>query len=69
MPGGLVMASLVQLNLRVDPAKPENANLHNPEREEARPFVVGKRTNLMINKFAHKAAKEFGRTGPGIFSK
>jgi hypothetical protein len=63
------MASLLQLNLQSDSAKTENANLHRPEREEVRPLVIGKRLNLMINKAAHKAAREFGRNSRGIFSK
>ena len=63
------MASLLQLNLQSDSAKTENANLHKPECEEVRPLVVGKRLNRMINKAAHKAAREFGRKSPGIFSK
>lgn len=61
------MASLLQLNLHS--AKTENANLHKPECEEVRPLVVGKRLNRMINKAAHKAAREFGRNSSGVFSK
>ena len=63
------MKSLLQLNLKSDGEKVETANLPKRENEEPRPLIPSKRLNRMINRAAHKAASEYGRSGGGIFSK
>ena len=63
------MKPLLQLNLQRDSDKAEPTSLPRPEGGEARPVVVSKRVNQMINRAAHKASSHYGRSGSGIFSK
>ena len=63
------MDSLLQLHLQSDNPKPEAENVSKPENEEPKPVVTSKRLNRIINRAAHKAATEYGRSGSGIFSK
>lgn len=66
------MESLLQLHLQSDSEKAEAVNLprQEPEREEPKPLVPGKRLHQMMSRAAHKAATEFSRSGSGgIFSK
>lgn len=63
------MKPILQLNLQSDNQKAPTANLPNPEREETKPVVLGKRVHRFVNRAAHKAAGEFGKSGSGIFSK
>ena len=63
------MEHLIQLNLQSDSQKAELANLPNPEHKEVESPVLSKRLHRLVNKAAHKAASEFGRSKSGIFSK
>ncbi len=63
------MDSLLQLHLQSDNPKPEAEKLSKPENEEPKPVVTSKRLNRIMNRAAHKAATEYGRSGSGIFSK
>lgn len=64
------MKPILQLNLRDENEKPQAANLSKSGNEEARPVVLGKRVNRFVNRAAHKAAGEFGKSGgSGLFSK
>lgn len=61
------MERLIQLNLPREGQKAEAESVPNSERKE--PAAFGKRLNRIVNKAAHKAAMEFGRSKSGIFSK
>jgi hypothetical protein len=63
------MEQLIQLNLQTGSDKAEPANLPNPERKEPEAPVLSKRLHRLVNKAAHKAAAEFGRSKSGLFSK
>lgn len=63
------MDRFVQLNLRSDGEKIDTANLPKSEEKEPSPPVMSKRLHRLLNKAAHKAASEYGRSKSGIFSK
>jgi hypothetical protein len=63
------MEHLIQLNLHNDGKNAETATSPKRERREPESPVISRRLNRIGNKAAHKAAKEFARTGSGIFSK
>ena len=63
------MERFIQLNLQSGSDKAEPANLPNSERKEPEPPVLSKRLHRLVNKAAHKAAAEFGRSKSGLFSK
>ena len=63
------MERFIQLNLRDEKENANAANLPKPEAKEPEPPVLGKRVHKLLNKAAHKAASEYGRSGSGIFSK
>jgi len=62
------MNSFIQLNLRSDGGSADTVN-QNTKRPEPNSPVISRRLNRIINRAAHKAATEFGRSGSGIFSK
>jgi hypothetical protein len=62
------MDSFIQLNLRSDGGSTCTVN-QNTKRPEPNSPVISRRLNRIINRAAHKAASEFGRSGSGIFSK
>jgi hypothetical protein len=61
------MERFIQLNLKNDSDKPENANV-SPQ-QEAEPEVSFKKLDMIANRAAHKAAAHTGHSGSGIFSK
>jgi len=63
------MQTFLKLNLQVPEKKPEAEQLPRPEGEQPEPGVSDKRLNRMANQAAHKAAKVYGRSGSGLFSK
>ena len=63
------MEHLIQLNLHSDGERAETPNSPKPERRDPDSPVISKRLNQSINRAAHRAAREFGRSGSGIFSK
>lgn len=63
------MERFIQLNLQIDRDKVEPADLSNPEHKEQAPPVLSKRLHRLVNKAAHKAAGEFGRSKSQLFSK
>jgi hypothetical protein len=66
---GDAMTTFLQLNLQQPDKKPEDANLPNPQDTTPNPIEEGKKLNRMANRIAHKAAKVYGRSGSGLFSK
>lgn len=63
------MEHLIQLNLHSDGERTETANSAKLQRGDPVAPVISRRLNRIINKAAHKAAKEFARSGSTIFSK
>ena len=63
------MERFIQLNLQIDSDKAKATNLPRPEHKDPVIPESAKRLNRFVNKAAHKAAREFGRSGSGIFSK
>lgn len=64
------MQTFLKLNLQTPDKKPEDASTPRPEDEQAQPTEAGhKRLNRMANQIAHRAAKVYGRSGSGLFSK
>lgn len=63
------MERFIQLNLHDDSEKPAAENLPHPEQKGNEPPVIGKRVSKMLNKAAHKASSQYGKSGGGIFSK
>lgn len=63
------MERFIQLNLRDEKENADAANLPKPDVKEPETPVISKRVNKFLNKAAHKAAGQYGRSGSGIFSK
>ncbi len=63
------MERFIQLNLHSDGERAEAPSFFHPERKDPESPQIGKRLNRIVNKAAHKAASEFGRSRSGIFSK
>ena len=63
------MERFIQLNLRDENEKAGPASLPSDQQKVQEPPVIGKRVNRLLNKAAHKAASQYGRSGSGIFSK
>lgn len=63
------MQTFLKLNLQVPDKKPEADQPPTPEGEQPQAGVSDKRLNRMANQAAHKAAKVYGRSGSGLFSK
>ncbi|HLY39753.1 MAG TPA: hypothetical protein VKR52_01020 [Terracidiphilus sp.] len=63
------MDSLLKLDLQPKNETPAAENLPKPEAKEPQPPLMGKRVHRLINKGAHKAAAQYGRSSSGIFSK
>jgi len=64
------MERFIQLNLHDEKENANAANLPKPEGKEPEAPVLSKRVNKFINRAAHKAAGQYGRSGTsGIFSK
>lgn len=63
------MEHFIQLNLHSDGERAEAPSFFRPERKDLEVPAIGKRLNRILNKAAHKAATEFGRSRSGIFSK
>jgi hypothetical protein len=63
------MERFISLNLHDEKENANAANLPKPESKEPEAPVIGKRVNKMLNKAAHKAAGQYGRSGSGLFSK
>lgn len=65
------MERFIQLNLRDESKKADEANVLKQEREEPESPVMSKRVNRLVNRAAHRASAEFRRGGGsgGIFSK
>jgi len=61
------MERFIQLNLKSDSEKPENATLSPQPVTE--PDVSAKKLNAIANRAAHKGALHASRSGGGIFSK
>ena len=63
------MQTFLQLNLQQPDKKPEDASLPKPQDAGPNPLEEEKKLNRMANRIAHKAAKVYGRSGSGLFSK
>ena len=63
------MEQVIQLNLHSDGERAETANSFKPERKALESPPISRRLKRFVNKAAHKAATEFGRSRSGIFSK
>lgn len=63
------MEQLIKLNLQSDEQRAETATSEKRERMDSEVPPRSRRLNRMVSKAAHKAAKEFARSGSGIFSK
>lgn len=61
------MERFIQLNLKSDSDKPENATLSTPPVTE--PDGSAKKLNAIANRAAHKGALHTSRSGSGLFSK
>jgi hypothetical protein len=61
------MERFIQLNLHSDREKAEAENL--PKTENRDPAEVEKKLKRLARTAAHKAAKEYSRSGTGVFSK
>jgi len=61
------MERFIQLNLHSDREKAEAENLPRPENRD--PAEVEKKLKRFARTAAHKAAKEYSRSGSGVFSK
>ena len=61
------MERYIQLNLKSDSDKTENANLSPQQVTE--PEVNAKKLNAIANRVAHKGALHASRSGSGLFSK
>lgn len=63
------MERFIQLNLHDEKENANAANLPKTDSKEPETPMIGKRVNKLLNKAAHKAAGQYGRSGSGIFSK
>ena len=63
------MERFIQLNLHDEKETANAANLPKPEGKEPETPMIGKRVNKLLNKAAHKASSQYGRSGSGLFSK
>ena len=61
------MERFIQLNLHSDKEKAEAENLPKPENRD--PAEAEKKLKRLARAAAHKAAKEYSRSGSGVFSK
>ena len=61
------MEHFIQLNLHSDGERAKAPSFFKPERKDPEAPVIGRRLNRILNRAAHKAATEFGRSRSGIF--
>ena len=65
----LAMERFIQLNLQTDRDRAEPSDAPTADRKEQEAPVLSKRLHRLVNKAAHKAAGEFGRSKSQLFSK
>lgn len=65
------MQTFLRLNLQIPDKKPEDIDAPKMDGEQGQPQAEAeaKKLNRMANRIAHKAARVYGRSGSGLFSK